>query len=167
MAAVDLDGFERFEFDDGRFVRPVYRRGTGPAVIVIHEMPGLHPLVLAFAERLSQAGMSVWCPSLFGEPGRPVSQGYLATEFLKALCVRREFHIWPTDRSSPIGFWSSAAAPSGVRPTRSSFGRCSALTHRCVMRAPFGFPARSLWLSRRSIPRYAAKEQRGARWSGG
>ncbi len=61
MAAVELDGFERFEFDDGRFVRPVYRRGTGPAVIVIHEMPGLHPLVLTFAERLSQAGMSVWC----------------------------------------------------------------------------------------------------------
>jgi len=110
MAAVELDGFERFEFDDGRFVRPVYGRGTGPAVIVIHEMPGLHPLVLAFAERLSQAGMSVWCPSLFGEPGRPVSQGYLAAEFLKALCVRREFHIWSTDRSSPIVDWLRALA---------------------------------------------------------
>jgi dienelactone hydrolase len=110
MAAADLDGFERFEFDDGRWRRPVYRRGSGPAVIVIHEMPGLHPLVLAFAERLAAAGMSVWCPSLFGEPGRPVSRPYLATEALKAICVRREFHVWSTDKSSPIVDWLRALA---------------------------------------------------------
>lgn len=108
MAAAELEGFERFDFDDGRWTRPVYRRGSGPAVIVIHEMPGLHPLVLAFAERLSQAGMSVWCPSLFGEPGRPVGRAYLAREFLKALCIRREFHIWATDRSSPVVDWLRA-----------------------------------------------------------
>ena len=42
-----LDDFEHFEFNDGRWSRPVYRSGTGPAVIVIHEMPGLHPLCCA------------------------------------------------------------------------------------------------------------------------
>ncbi len=110
MATVELEGFERFAFDDGRWVRDVYRRGTGPAVIVIHEMPGLHPLVLAFAERLSQAGMSVWCPSLFGAPGRPVSRPYLAAEAVKAICVRREFHVWSTDTSSPIVDWLRALA---------------------------------------------------------
>ncbi|MFB2351093.1 hypothetical protein, partial [Priestia megaterium] len=39
-----------------------------------------------------------------------MSQGYLAAEFLKALCVRREFHIWSTDRSSPIVDWLRALA---------------------------------------------------------
>ncbi|MDP3491202.1 MAG: dienelactone hydrolase family protein [Phenylobacterium sp.] len=110
MPAADLEGFERFEFDDGRWTRPVYRRGSGPAVIVIHEMPGLHPLVLAFATRLAEAGLTAWCPSLFGEPGKPVSQAYLAAEALKAICVRREFHVWSTDTSSPIVDWLRALA---------------------------------------------------------
>jgi dienelactone hydrolase len=69
-----LEAFERFEFTDpeGRWTRPVYRRGAGPAVIVIHEMPGLHPLVLRFASRVAEAGMTVFCPHLFGEAGKPV-----------------------------------------------------------------------------------------------
>ena len=32
--------------------RPVYRRGSGPAVIIIHEMPGMHPLVIRFADHV-------------------------------------------------------------------------------------------------------------------
>ena len=48
-----LAGFTKIQFDDGRWTRDVYTRGSGPAVIVIHEMPGLHPLVLRFAERRS------------------------------------------------------------------------------------------------------------------
>ena len=68
-----LAGYERFDFTDpaGRWTRPVYRRGAGPAVIVIHEMPGLHPLVIRFADRITAAGMSVYLPVLFGEAGRP------------------------------------------------------------------------------------------------
>ena len=37
-----LSDYEKFSFDDGRWTRNVYKRGSGPAVIVIHEMPGLH-----------------------------------------------------------------------------------------------------------------------------
>jgi dienelactone hydrolase len=37
-------------------------------VIVIHEVPGLHPGVLAFARDVAAAGMTVFCPSLFGSP---------------------------------------------------------------------------------------------------
>ena len=60
-----LSGFTRFEFTDpkGRWTRPVYRAGSGPAVIVIHEMPGLHPLVVRFADRVAAAGMTVFCPA--------------------------------------------------------------------------------------------------------
>jgi dienelactone hydrolase len=105
-----LNDFERFDFDDGRWSRPVYRQGTGPAVIVIHEMPGLHPRVLAFARDVAVAGMSVYCPSLFGVPGKPTGTAYMAVSALKTLCVRREFTAWAADRSSPIVDWLRALA---------------------------------------------------------
>ena len=71
-----LAAYEKFDFQDGEWTFPGYRRGTGPAVIIIHEVPGLHPLVIRFADRVAEAGMTVFMPSLFGEPGRPVATGY-------------------------------------------------------------------------------------------
>jgi dienelactone hydrolase len=107
-----LDAFERFEFTDpaGRWTRPVYRRGTGPAVIVIHEMPGLHPLVLRFATRVAAAGMTVFCPHLFGEAGKEIRPLNAVGSMLKGICIRREFDVWATDRSSPIVDWLRALA---------------------------------------------------------
>jgi dienelactone hydrolase len=106
-----LSGFERFEFTDpdGRWTRPVYRRGTGPAVIVIHEMPGLHPLVVRFASRVADAGMTVFCPHLFGPVGEIRPLRSVAT-MLRGICIRREFAAWATDRSSPIVDWLRALA---------------------------------------------------------
>jgi dienelactone hydrolase len=107
-----LQAFLRFDFTDpeGRWTRPVWRRGRGPAVIVVHEIPGLHPLVLRFASRVAAAGMTVFCPSLFGEPGREVSVGYTLGVIAQAICIRREFNVWATDRSSPIIDWLRALA---------------------------------------------------------
>lgn len=105
---MDLDNYEQFTFSHGDWERTVFRRGAGPAVIIMHEMPGLHPLVVRFADRVVDAGMSVYLPSLFGKPGKEVSGGYLATEMIKTLCIRREFTAWATDRSSPIVEWLRA-----------------------------------------------------------
>ncbi|WP_426043760.1 dienelactone hydrolase family protein [Caulobacter sp. DWR3-1-2] len=105
-----LADFTLFDFDDGRWTRPVYRIGSGPAVIVIHEIPGLHPGVLQFARDVAAEGMTVFCPSLFGEPGRPVTTGYAVRVIAKTLCVRREFTAWAADRSSPIVDWLRALA---------------------------------------------------------
>ena len=107
-----LDAFQRFDFTDpqGRWTRPVYRRGAGPAVIVIHEMPGLHPLVLRFASRVAEAGMTVFCPHLFGEAGREIRPLNALGSMLKGICIRREFDVWATDRSSPIVDWLRALA---------------------------------------------------------
>jgi len=88
----------------------VYRRGQGPAVIVIHEMPGLHPLVIRFADRVAEAGMTVFMPVLFGKPGKDATVGYAIGEILKGICIRREFDVWATDRSSPIVDWLRALA---------------------------------------------------------
>lgn len=107
--------FSSFEFGDGRWTRRVLRHGSGPAVIVIHEVPGPHPLVFRFARRVAQAGHTVFLPVLMGQPGRPVSTGYTAVEMLKNICIRREFSCWASDRSSPIVDWLRALARSAHR----------------------------------------------------
>ena len=107
---MDLNNYQCSTFDDGRWQRPVYRRGSGPAVIIIHEMPGLHPLVVRFADRIVDAGMTAYMPSLFGTPGKEVSQGYLIREMFAGVCIRREFSVWATNRSSPIVDWLRALA---------------------------------------------------------
>ncbi|HXC55414.1 MAG TPA: dienelactone hydrolase family protein [Rhizomicrobium sp.] len=112
-----LKDYARSDFSDGRWTRPVWRRGQGPAVIVIHEMPGLHPLVVRFADRVAEAGMTVFLPSLFGQPGRPVSPGYALGEMFKGICIRREFNVWSKDQSSPIVDWCRALA-------RKAHGEC-------------------------------------------
>ena len=105
-----LSAYGRFDFRDGPWTRPVWRRGTGPAVIIIHEIPGLHPLVIRFADRVAEAGMTVFLPSLIGDPGRPVSGGYALKSMATAFCVRREFNVWRTGRTSPIADWLRALA---------------------------------------------------------
>ena len=106
----DSSDFVSFSFDDGRWSRQVLRQGAGPAVIIIHEVPGPHPLVLRFARRVAAAGHTVFLPVLMGQVGRPVTGGYMAVEVLKNICIRREFACWATDRSSPIVDWLRALA---------------------------------------------------------
>ncbi len=105
-----LSDYQKFEFADGQRTRPVYRRGSGPAVIVIHEVPGLHPVMIRFADRVAAAGMTVFLPSLFGEPGRPVTAGYALGSMFNAICIRREFNVWSAGKSSPIVEWLRALA---------------------------------------------------------
>jgi dienelactone hydrolase len=97
-----LGGFEQsvFTSSDNR-THPIYRFGTGPAVIVIHEVPGLTPLVAAFGRKVAERGLTAVMPSLFGTPGRPFSQRYALAEFAK-MCVSSEFTMWATNRTSPI-----------------------------------------------------------------
>jgi dienelactone hydrolase len=75
--------------------------------VIIHEIPGLHPGVIAFAERLVDAGFSVALPVMFGTPGKPVSTGYMIEQVLR-VCVSREFRVLASRRSSPITNWLRA-----------------------------------------------------------
>jgi dienelactone hydrolase len=112
-----LTAYQKSEFDDGRWRRTVYRRGAGPAVIVIHEMPGLHPAVVAFADRVAEAGMTVFLPVLFGVAGRPADHPASVLTMLGGMCVRFEFNAWRSGRSSPIVDWLRALA-------RQAHGEC-------------------------------------------
>ena len=97
-----LEGFEMTPFtsSSGR-TRDVYRTGTGPAVIVIHEVPGITPLVAAFGRKLAERGMTAVLPSLFGTPGRPVTIAYSLSSLART-CVSREFTLFALDQTSPI-----------------------------------------------------------------
>lgn len=111
MAGADaLSAYTRSEFSDGRWTREIYRRGAGPAVIVIHEMPGIHPQVVDFADRLVDAGLTVVMPRLFGAAGVRIGSASALGTMVKTLCVRREFTAFALDRSSPIVDWLRALA---------------------------------------------------------
>jgi len=103
-------GYQTFAFSDGRWTRDVYRKGSGPAVIVIHEVPGLHPRVVQFADHVAEAGMTVFLPSLFGTPMKEVSRGYAVGQILLNICIRREFNVWANGKSSAIVDWLRALA---------------------------------------------------------
>jgi dienelactone hydrolase len=106
---VTIDGFSRSTFAHGGYERPVYAGGTGPAVIVIHEVPGLHPGVVSFGRRVVERGFHVRMPSLFGTPNREVSGGYIARSLVGG-CVAREFTTWALHRTSPVIEWLRALA---------------------------------------------------------
>ena len=77
MPARDLNQHDPLEDFEHRPVtlqgqsKLVFVGGSGPAVIVMTEMPGIYPLVARFARRVRDAGFTVWMPNLFGDPGRP------------------------------------------------------------------------------------------------
>src|SRR6476646_8386370 len=104
-----LSGFQSWMFRHEDIEHEVFQAGHGPAVIVIHEVPGLHPGVVAFARRVIDAGFRVYLPSLFGHPGQAVSGGYLFGSMMRA-CVSREFTIFATNRTSPVVTWLRALA---------------------------------------------------------
>ena len=112
MTATDvLAGWTKGSFSAAGYTRDTYRRGSGPAVIVIHEIPGITPLVAAFADEVVAAGFTVVMPSLVGTPGKPMSVGYTAASFAK-VCIAKEFTTWALDQTSPIIAWLRALARS-------------------------------------------------------
>ncbi|MDQ3370357.1 MAG: dienelactone hydrolase family protein [Myxococcota bacterium] len=109
MPLTDLSDLERHDLTFDGITRPVFRGGAGPAVIVMHEIPNLHPGVLAFGRRVIEAGFTVYLPSLFGQAGAAVGVRSTAAGLLRA-CVSREFAVWATGTTSPITTWLRALA---------------------------------------------------------
>ena len=102
-----LDGFDESSFSHDGETRTVFRRGSGPGVVIMHEIPGITPEVAGFARRVADEGFSAWLPHMFGTPGKPFSLGYVASQMARA-CISREFHVLAKGRSSPITDWLRA-----------------------------------------------------------
>lgn len=86
-----------------------YRKGTGPGVIVIHEVPGITPEVAAFAEEVVDAGFTVVMPSLFGTDGAPMTARTIASS-IGRVCVSREFTKLRTGETTPVAGWLRSLA---------------------------------------------------------
>ncbi len=104
-----LSDFDSFVFDHESSRRTVFRKGHGPAVVVMHEVPGISTEVLRFARKVVDAGFTVFLPHLFGVFGKPTNELSRVRELAK-LCVSREWHVLAENRSSPIADWLRALA---------------------------------------------------------
>ena len=83
-------GWSRSDFSAGEITREVFRKGNGPAVIIVHELPGITPAVEKFANEVVDAGFTVVMPLLVGTTGVAPSSKYIASSMLK-VCISREF----------------------------------------------------------------------------
>jgi dienelactone hydrolase len=61
-----LEDFTSREITLNDVTKRVYIAGSGPAVIVLTEMPGISPHVARFSRWVRDAGFTVYMPSLFG-----------------------------------------------------------------------------------------------------
>ena len=61
-----LEDFTRRKIAINGRTRLVYIAGSGPAVVVMTEMPGISPHVARFARWVRDAGFTVYMPHMFG-----------------------------------------------------------------------------------------------------
>ncbi|NNE96528.1 MAG: dienelactone hydrolase [Acidimicrobiales bacterium] len=108
-----LADYEESSFEHDGVLRKVFKGSpVDPAkrgIVVVHELPGITPSVLSFADRLIDRGAEVWLPSLVGTPGQEWSVPYVVQSFAK-VCVAKEFAYWASDQSPPITAWLRALA---------------------------------------------------------
>ena len=106
-----LEGWVKGSFTSASLTRDTYRKGTGPVVIVVHEIPGITPAVERFANDVVNAGFTVVMPDLVGTPGRKVDGKYVASSMLK-VCISKEFTTLALQKTSPVISWLRALARS-------------------------------------------------------
>ncbi|MCY1075910.1 dienelactone hydrolase family protein [Archangium lansingense] len=104
-----LDDFTRRSITLDDITKGVYVAGTGPAVIVMAEMPGISPQVARFSRWVRDAGFTVYMPSLFGRDGA-VPQAEEGAAVLKRACVSAEFRAFAANASSPVTRWLRSLA---------------------------------------------------------
>lgn len=109
MTGGALADFEQERFTADGKERTIYRRGSGPAVLVIAEVPGITPKVADFGRAVADLGCTAVLPHLFGVPGaEPGSGAMLKT--MAAVCISREFVLLHQRRTSPVTRWLRALA---------------------------------------------------------
>ncbi|WP_329403809.1 dienelactone hydrolase family protein [Streptomyces melanogenes] len=99
-----LTDFSHHLVDVDGTVKTVYVAGTGPAVVLMPEMPGISPDVLRLARWVRDAGFTVYVPSLFGTDGAyPTAEG--GSEVVRRACVSAEFRAFAGGGTSPVTVW--------------------------------------------------------------
>lgn len=104
-----LDSWTAGSYSASGTTHPTFRKGSGPGVIVIHEIPGITPAVVAFADEVVEHGFTVVMPVLFGRPGAPATVGETIRSIAR-ICVSREFSMFALQQTTPVAAWLRSLA---------------------------------------------------------
>jgi dienelactone hydrolase len=96
--------FSRREVNVDGVAKTVYVAGSGAAVVLMPEMPGISPDVLRLARWVRNAGFTVYLPSLFGIDGAHPTAEHGA-EVVRRACVSAEFRAFAGGGTSPVAAW--------------------------------------------------------------
>ncbi|WES62846.1 dienelactone hydrolase family protein [Microbacter sp. GSS18] len=110
------EGWRRdtFVHGDRTYVYYEAQHGTSrkrrPAVLLLHELPGITEHLVELADTLSE-DFRVFVPSILGRDGSPSMAGSA-----REICVRREVHLFGSDAVSRSTGWLKAFAAEHLAP---------------------------------------------------
>lgn len=94
-------------FSSGGISHSVFKKGSGPGVLLMHELPGMTPEFWRLANWLAE-DFTVWAPDLFGDDNTPTTPNTATLTF--RACISREIHLFDKDDPGPITQWLRALA---------------------------------------------------------
>ncbi len=114
-----INTFSQFEspFSHDGITHTVYWKRAGnpgessPAILLMHELPGMTESCLKFANRLVDNGFTVYLPLLFGKAGESDAIAAVVANSLiytAQICISKEFNALKQRHSSPITNWLRA-----------------------------------------------------------
>ncbi len=119
VTPIAIEGFESYQLGSEGDRRLVYTRGgpDRPAVLVLHELPGMVKECIDLARHLSDPhdghdGYQVHMPLLFGTPGESVNPFNMVRY---AWCMRNEIHLFKDGVTSPITAWLAGLVDEASR----------------------------------------------------
>ena len=102
-----MPGYDVFQFSDRGRQKRVYTKGSGPGILLMHELPGMVEQCVGFGDHLASRGYTVFLPLMFGKPN--IRESNLRTAaHVAEICIRREILLLAADFDSPITTWLRA-----------------------------------------------------------
>lgn len=91
-----------FEYSLNGMTHTVFTAGSGPGVVLMHELPGMTREFWRLANWLAEH-FTVWAPDLFGNDSTP-TKPHMGKLLFKA-CISREINLFSNNDPGPITQW--------------------------------------------------------------
>lgn len=104
---------DSFDFEADGMAHAVLVSGAGPAVILMHELPGFVPEFWRLARWIEAAGFQVYAPALYEGPGTPLEELHRPHGRVGGMaraCISREIRLFSKTGGSPVSNWLRALA---------------------------------------------------------
>jgi dienelactone hydrolase len=104
-----MPGYQKFTFNAQGYDKLVFTKGSGPGILLMHELPGMVEQCVRLGDYIASRGYSVFLPLLFGEANVSYSKMRTALYAIQ-ICIRREILAFAAAEDSPITNWLRALA---------------------------------------------------------